>query len=552
MKAVDSYSIDEAGIPSVVLMERAALAVSGLVIRLAGEESFSGQKRGAVKESFAGEETGLGEESFSGQKRGTLKKQVRVLCVCGKGNNGADGLAAARQLSQAGFNTDVYEVGKDGAGTREYELQKNILKNLHVSFVDLGQDNIVRFCEYDFIIDAVFGIGLSRDAKGLFAEVIGKINAAGEAGTTVVSVDIPSGISAGDGRVCGAAVRADYTVTFGFNKLGMALYPGREYAGRVTVADIGFAVRSEDGGFKEPGVIERIVGRHSVRAFEKRDLRKIPKRSGDANKGGCGKVLIAAGSESMGGAACLSAEASYRTGCGLVRVFTHENNRIPLLSLVPEAIPLTYKREPGEEELAKLKESCLWADCIVAGPGLSVTDSGRKILQTILSSGAKAPLVIDADALNILSESADASQRLAGYTGKIILTPHVGEMARLTGKSISEIKSRSVSCASEYAKKTGAVCVLKDAATVVSDGSSSFVNMSGNCGMATAGSGDVLTGVIAGLVCAGFDDVFTAAAAAVYVHGLAGDICRERLGEYSMKAWDLTAGVSVVLAEAGR
>ena len=521
MKKVDSNSIDEVGIPSVVLMERAALAVSGLVERLACERKASG------------------------------RRHVRILCVCGKGNNGADGLAATRHLSQAGFDTDIYEVGKDGAGTEEYEVQKNILKNLHVSFVDSGQDNIVQFSEYDFIIDAIFGIGLSRDVQGVHAEVIEKINTAEKYGTEVVSVDIPSGISALDGHVCGIAVRAGHTVTFGFNKLGMALYPGREYAGSVTVADIGFAARSS-GGNEGLEALERIAGKCPVMMLDKSDLQNIPKRNGDVNKGNCGKVLIAAGSENMGGAACLSAAAAYRTGCGLVRVFTHENNRIPLLSLVPEAIPVTYGGEPDSGILSKLKESCLWADCIVAGPGLSVTDSGRKILYTILASDSKAALIIDADGLNILAERGDVPSALSGYGGKIILTPHVGEMTRLTKQSISDVKSQPVLCAKEYALSTGTVCVLKDAATVISDGASAFVNMSGNCGMATAGSGDVLTGVVAGMMCAGFDDALTAAATAVYVHGLAGDICRERIGAYAMKAWDLTDGVCEVLAKAGR
>ena len=154
--------------------------------------------------------------------------------------------------------------------------------------------------------------------------------------------------------------------------------------------------------------------------------------------------------------------------------------------------------------------------------------------------------------MNILAERGDVPSALSGYGGKIILTPHVGEMTRLTKQSISDVKSQPVLCAKEYALSTGTVCVLKDAATVISDGASAFVNMSGNCGMATAGSGDVLTGVVAGMMCAGFDDALTAAATAVYVHGLAGDICRERFGDYAMKAWDLTDGVCEVLAKAGR
>lgn len=502
MKSVDFYSIETVGIPAVVLMERAALAVTKRIRELA------------------------------------CGRKSTVLCVCGTGNNGADGMAAARQLLQAGFNTAVFCVGgAEQKGTPEYEIQKNILLHMGMDF-----RNNVRFDEYDFIVDAIFGIGLSREVSGAYASVIDELNAATRrnAALCVVAVDVPSGIHAGDGKIMAHAVRAGETVTFGFLKPGLVFYPGAACAGHITVADIGFA--------------QAPLPENCLYTYTAKDLEKLPFRAGNTNKGSCGKIVIAAGSENMGGAACLSAAAAYRSGCGLVRVFTHERNRIPVLNHVPEAVLETYEDgvKTGSESLKQLEKICQWADCIVLGPGLSTGTFSEQMMQTVLAHRGHALLVLDADALNLLAQKQKLWEQLKSRAQqnpphRVVLTPHMGEMARLMQKEIGDIADEPVRYAQELARTFSGICILKDAATVVTDGSQTYVNTSGNCGMSTAGAGDVLTGVLAGMLTSGFEEIQDAAAMAVFVHGLAGDYCRGQLGVYGIKAMDIAEAIPQVL-----
>lgn len=509
MKSVDEYSINNIGIPSLVLMERAALAVKDRIVSMSCTACCASAPK------------------------------FRVLCVCGRGNNGADGLAAARLLSQAGFNAEIMLAGGDKEGTSEYETQRRIVKNM-----GLVHRNSVHMEEYDYIVDAIFGIGLSRDVAGVYRDIIENINQAKNEAPhiKVVSVDIPSGISADSGEVKGAAVKADETVTFGYNKLGMVMFPGAEYAGNVTVADIGFAKK---------GGAETVAYTYTAE-----DIKNIPKRRDDVDKGKCGKILIAAGSKDMGGAVCMSAGAAYRSGAGLVRVYTHSANRDVLLGAVPEAIPLVYSDIYTDEDEKALKASCQWADCIVAGPGLSCDDTARHILRIVLENADGKVVIMDADALNIVAADKEfrglvknfAKRRIKDCAknrdgtescGCIIVTPHVGEMSRLLGKDIPSIKENPVESAADLANELSVICVLKDARTVITDGKYIYINTTGNSGMATAGSGDVLTGIMAGMAEAGFDTYFEAAVMAANVHGVSGDMCRLRLGAYGMKAWDI-------------
>lgn len=519
MKGVDEYSINNIGIPSLVLMERAALAVKDRIVSMSCTACCASDRN------------------------------LRVLCVCGRGNNGADGLAAARLLSQAGFDAEIMLAGGDKEGTSEYETQRRIVKNM-----GLVHRNSVHMEEYDYIVDAIFGIGLSRDVAGVYRDIIENINQAKEAAPhiKVVSVDIPSGISADNGKVMGTAVKADETVTFGYNKLGMVMFPGAEYAGNVTVADIGFAKKYS----YEEDSCEKYGAETAAYTYTAEDVKNIPKRRDDVDKGKCGKILIAAGSKNMGGAACMSAGAAYRSGAGLVRVYTHSANRDVLLGAVPEAIPLVYSDIYTDEDEKVLKASCQWADCIVAGPGLSCDDTACRILRIVLENAEGKIVIMDADALNIVAADKEfrglvkdfAKRRIKDCAknqdgtkdcGCIIVTPHVGEMSRLLEMDISSIKESPVESAAALANELSVICVLKDARTVVTDGKHIYINTTGNSGMATAGSGDVLTGIMAGLAAAGFNTCFEAAAMAVNVHGVSGDMCRLRLGAYGMKAWDI-------------
>lgn len=495
MKEVDSYTIRQIGIPSVVLMERAAFCVAQEI-----------------------------------EKR--AYKTDKIWAICGTGNNGADGIAAARMLHLKGYTVSVILTGSRFKGTEEYRLQLAIAENLGMEIMEYGEF-VPGKC--DIIIDAVFGVGLSRDVEGSLKEVLNQIPLC--YARLVAAVDIPSGIHADTGAVMGAAVKADVTVTFGYEKFGTMLYPGRAYSGQVVVADIGFPAVS----------LERL--KPSAFTYDRSDLNRIPVRAAYSNKGTFGRVLVVAGSRNMSGAAYLSALAAYRTGAGLVKLFTVEENRVVLQTALPEAIITTYDPEealsltPGFVSL--LEEVCQWASVIVFGPGIGQEEYVKNLAEQVLAN-AYVPIILDADGLNVIA----AHQELTGYfTENIIVTPHLGEMSRLTGSAVSNISGQLLTTAREYADRFGITCVLKDAVTVAAlrDGRT-YVNASGNSSMAKAGAGDVLTGIIAGLLALGMEET-EAASMGVYLHGLAGDYMRQRESEHSLLARELADAVKEVMKQ---
>ncbi len=498
MKAIDRNAIQNVGIPSPVLMERAALAVVETAEELAKNPS---------KDSFKD------------------PSAVRVLAVCGTGNNGADGIAAARLLYNKGYKVTILLAGDPSRGTEEYHLQKRIAENLGIPMTD-RKDFRPEKC--DILLDAVFGVGLGRPVEGEYRNVIRMINGSGAA--SVVAVDMPSGIHSGNGQIMGEAVRADVTVTFGYKKLGSVLYPGREYCGEVRVRDIGFPADS----------IEKLGEKETVAVtYGPEDRSLLPPRPESGNKGTFGKVLVVAGSENMGGAAYLSALAAYRMGAGLVRIMTAEENRRMMQELLPEAVLSAYRPGEAEEDPeqfhGKVERECAWADVIVLGPGIGQAEGTGELMREFLTN-AYVPMILDADGLNVIARHPELTQY---FTDNIIITPHMGEMSRLTGETIESLKRDPVGAAVDYSGRHGITCVLKDAATVVSgrDGQR-YVNESGNCCMAKAGSGDVLTGVIAGILAQG-GDPWEAAALGVYLHGAAGDRIRGRAGSRGMLAREL-------------
>lgn len=483
MKRCDQTTIEKFGVPSMVLMERAALACT--------EELTDG--------------------SFD------LKN---VLVVCGSGNNGGDGFAIARLLHLRGIAVSVYFAGKEASCTQETRLQKNICEKYGVIFVSkLGVG------EYTSIVDAMFGVGLSRNIEGSYAEVIGYMN---QSKAAILAVDIASGVSADTGKVMGTAVRADKTVTFAFKKIGHVLYPGTEYAGSVSVKDIGITV----DGFENqlPDVV----------SYTERDLQLLPPRLAYSNKGTYGKVLVVAGSLNMCGAAFLSAKAAYKTGAGLVQIFTEESNRTMLQTMLPEAILTTYDTCDFRHE--QLEEAAEWADVIVFGPGIGKKADKRKMLELLVKLQDK-PLLIDADGLNLLAEN---PQPLDERKRPAVVTPHVGEMSRLCHAEKKDVLDNLFQTACTYASTHGVICVLKDARTIVSDGQGVYVNQSGNNGMAVGGSGDVLTGIIAGLMAQKMPEP-EAARLGVYLHGMSGDAARDRCGAYAMVATDIIEGLQEIL-----
>lgn len=531
MKNVDSYSINTLGIPSVVLMERAALSVT---------------------------------EAIESKVKGNI--HTDIICVCGRGNNGADGLAVARQLYLKGYNVDVYIINSH-ASTKEFDIQLNIIKNLGIECI-----NSPDFSKYGVIVDALFGNGLSRELAGEARIVVDTINKCSTSvrsqytqnsdnngNRLVVAVDIPSGISASTGVVMGSAVNADITVTFGFEKIGHILYPAASYCGKIIRKDIGFA--------QYPDMTRDIF------TYDYSDISDmLPLRKPDGNKGTFGKALVIAGSRLYGGAAVLSSRAAARIGAGLVRTLTHISNRTAVITGNMECIVDTYDtdEECGDfvKNIETLVDKCIcWADVVCIGPGLSMEESAVKLVRSV-SAKKNIKKLYDADALNIIAKykieldgsNDDVDYEAGGNSGNasykddmsdknVVVTPHIGEMSRLTGLDIAVIKNNPIDTARTYSREHNCVCVLKDARTIVSDGERVYINMSGNDGMATGGSGDVLSGIITGLMAQGLT-TFEASALGVYIHGCAGDEAALSNGKYSMVAGDIIDNIKNVLIKA--
>lgn len=494
MQQVDAYTMETIGIPSLVLMERAALSVTEVIA-------------GYVKKA----EEGL-----------FCRSSEKILVVAGTGNNGGDGIAVARQLKQLGYEVDLYILGNPENGSEGFLRQLSIAGKLEISVVEEIKN------QYNVIVDGIFGIGLSRDVEGRYAQVIKQLN---EMNGYRIAIDIPSGIDATTGQVMGTAFEADITVTFGYSKIGQILYPGKTYCGQVICSDIGFPKQAARE-FQE-----------NLVCYTEEDLLRLPQRSSRSNKGTYGKTLIVAGRKNMAGAAYLSAEAAYRMGCGLVQIMTEENNRSIIQKMVPEAVLQTYCDVREAKEL--LSNELRNASSIVVGPGLGNTEETKELVTVILQQ-AEIPVLIDADGLNVIGECPDLQELLKKHQASVVITPHLKEMSRLCGKSVKEIANQLIAVAKDYGKEYNVTVVLKDARTVVAEPDGrAYLNVSGNHGMATGGSGDVLSGIIGSLLAQGME-AFEAAKLGTYIHGLAGDKAAEEKGCRSMMAGDILGHIASI------
>lgn len=472
MREYDKNTIERIGIPSLVLMERAAMAVASVIV-----------------------------QSY---------KPCNVLIVCAVGNNGADGLALARLLLDLKYDVSICIIGDKTRASKQFKEQLHILAHYEPRWIEKPTD--VRRQSFDVIIDALFGVGLSREVTGEYALMIEQINAMDG---YKVAVDIPSGICTDTGKVLGCAFRADVTVTFAYAKKGMYYYPGNDYVGQLVVADIG--INEKAFGDKKPAMFTYNESPHIL----------LPQRRADGNKGTFGKVLIIAGFEHMIGAAIISARAALEMGAGMVKVLCPIENRAILQSAVAEVLYGTCE---------ELEESLVWADVVVVGPGLGKSSKAVEILEQVLAK-ATHPLVLDADALNLISEVSKLQQVLKVYDKDIILTPHMGELARLAHTGVSDVKEHITDIAMHLAKEYHVVMVCKDAQTLVAsqDKDMLYLNVSGNNGMATAGSGDALTGMIGALL-AQKEPAFEAACKGVYLHGFAGSEAANKYTQYGVTA----------------
>lgn len=495
MKSADYYTSDNLGLPSAVLMERAALIAADEICRRFG--------------------TGAA---------------ARVCIVCGTGNNGGDGFALGRILSERGFFVHFFMAGEKEKASKANELQRKILSNLGLE-VSTGQP----MGEYDIIVDAIFGTGLHRNIEGPYLELIKRLN---EMNGFKVALDIPSGVCSDSGRELGCAFWADLTVTFGFHKWGQLLYPGKSFCGEIVCGNMGITEKSFGERFP------------MCRMMEKKDMALLPKRIPDSHKGTYKKAGIIAGSEKMGGAAVLCTAAAIKTGVGYVKVMSHFSNRDLVLSRVPEALVSIYG-----EYTAHPTEMIRDCSAVAIGPGIGVSEEMKQLLESVFDK-YHSTLILDADAINLMAKYPSLKEQLKDYASKIkggssrvILTPHKREFSRFCGVSTGDSFDAEHKKALETAKEYDVVIVLKDAVTrIYTPEGTVYVNTTGNPGMSTAGSGDVLTGIICGLA-AQMEDASMAAVLSVYIHGLCGDLAAREGNPYSMTAMDIAEALKYVLKE---
>jgi NAD(P)H-hydrate epimerase len=474
------------------------------------------------------EQAGMGVVREMERRFGDLAGRS-VVVLAGKGHNGGDGLVAARHLIQRGAHVRVFLTVPADASRGESQLQTVIYRNIGGRLLDPSSYDRTVFGaaldQADLVIDALVGTGLSAPITGLAAELIADVNASGK---PVTAVDIPSGISADTGEALGAAVRAKLTVAFALPKRGHFLPPGSDHTGELRVVDIGIPQRAIDQTALP------------LSLFTETDAAAcVPARPREGHKGTFGHVLVVAGSLGKSGAAMLTARAALRTGAGLTTLACPESvlraGEDKPAEIMTLPLPETPEHTLAASALDALLVTAKQATVVAIGPGLSTHPETQSVIRELIAR-LSIPMVIDADGLNALADHLDPFKRPHAPT---ILTPHPGEMGRLTKLGSREVQRRRIDLAAEFAKAHQVVLALKSARTVVAspDGRVTL-NPTGNAGMATAGTGDVLTGVIAALVAQGLAPA-DAARLGVYLHGAAGDMVARERGERGMLAGDL-------------
>ena len=509
MKNIENEAIYDIGIPSLVLMDTAALRVS--------EKCFD-----IIKEN----------------------KYSKILVFAGKGNNGGDGLAFCRHIYQKTYGlmkTDIKIIftGDRNKASEQCSIQLKILLNMidkgfpfEIHFIDDEPDfNLEKeIHSADIIIDAIIGTGLKHTLRESILKIVSAIN---KSESTVISVDCPTGIDADNGNILGDAVMADFTMSFHLPKIGLLVGDGAVYSGEVIVSDINI-----------PYGLEKNIKANVITKKEIKDL--IPKRPKNSNKGTFGKVFILAGCDNMPGACVISSKSAYRTGAGLVFSCSVKSVCQTVRNHLPEAVTKVLPDKDGFLFGESIHEADLEkADVIVVGPGLGLNEGVFEFVKNVIEF-SKVPVIIDADGLNAVSNDLSVLKKAKS---QCVLTPHIGEMSRLTGKSPEYIKRNILKTAREFSSEYGVIVVLKDFRTVISNPDGDvYINTTGSSVLSKGGSGDCLTGIIAGLI-AQKTDCFHAGVIGSYILGLAGEKIAEKYSEYSPLARECSDFISFVLKE---
>jgi len=515
MRECDRYTIEELGLPGIALMESAGRGATEVLLALLEEAEL---------------EPG----------------RLRFGVMAGGGNNGGDGFVVARRLLDLGCTVDVVLLGVRDRYAGDAAIQLALLERVLAGALAPGEGTLHGLGDalaggeeldallealpgFDVIVDGLLGTGLSKEVRSPYLETIDHINASG---ALVLALDIPSGVCSDTGRRLGAAVEATATATFALPKFGHVLYPGRALAGRLEVVDIGIPL----GVYGITGIAAQLLDAETARLL-------LPERPLNAHKGTFGHVLVVGGAAGKGGALAMSGMAALRTGAGLVTTAGAREVAPVVTALQPEL--MTEVVFDADGQAVPEPEAVLTHKTVLAlGPGLGTGPAARSVLERLLER-ATVPCVLDADALNLVAAKPSPISALATLSGRcpIVLTPHPGEFGRLAQTTALEASSAPIPHALALAAASGCVVVLKGAATVIAHPAGLVaVNSTGNPGMATAGMGDVLTGIIASFIAQGLS-AWDSARVGVYCHGLAGDIAAERSGMRSLVASDVIAAI---------
>ncbi|MBI4778654.1 NAD(P)H-hydrate dehydratase [Candidatus Desantisbacteria bacterium] len=514
MQEIDRITAVEYGISGAVLMENA-----GIQAFLAIKEYFCLQQVEEVA-PLAG---------------------ARIAVLCGSGNNGGDGFVVARHLFNHGARVKIYLLVPEEKVKGDARINLEAARGFGVPIQIITSCNELNALTLELkharlIVDALLGTGASGDVKGLFAEIIDIVNTLD---IPVIAIDIPSGLDANTGMSLGHTVRATMTVTFGLPKLGLVMSPGIEYTGKLLVANISFP----QSLLEQENIRINLLTSEDMACY-------IPHHPVDAHKGLCGKAFILAGSTGMTGAAALCSESALRIGSGLVTLGIPESlnhlMEVKLTEVMTMPLPQTFLSTFSQQGYEKIMSFCEDMDIVALGPGIGRDEDTKRLVQRLILH-LRTPMVIDADALFAIALQTDI---LKHKNAPAVITPHPGEMAYLIGCTVKDVLDNRIDIVQKFAEEHDTTVVLKGARTIIADPSGHiWINPTGNCGMATAGCGDVLTGMISGLIAQGLS-VPEAARLGVFLHGLAGDIKAEEKGMLSLIASDVLGGVSEAIKQA--